>query len=370
MNRLLTILFVALIALPLAGNLAGADGGDPGAENRDLAPFPQWEGSWESARAYPDAFSRWFEDHFAFRGTLVRWYGEGRYFLLGVSPSSAVIKGDRGWLYYADDGGVEDYANATLMTPEEVGAWREALVRARDWLHDRRVAFVFTIAPDKHVIYPEHLPAVIRRVHDLSRTDQLFTALAGTGVCVVDVRPALVEAKGRERGYYLTDTHWNDRGAFVAYQRIIEAVRRQAPAVPPAWTREDFEPEQDEIEGRDLAGMMGLKHVLHEAELSLVPRRPRRARVIEPAGAAPDAELGRIVTEIPGSTLPRAVVFRDSFASHLAPFLSEHFSRTVYLWQNDFDASVVAEERPDVVIEEIVGRHLYGFIASPELVPR
>ena len=69
-------------------------------------------------------------------------------------------------------------------------------------------------------------------------------------------------------------------------------------------------------------------------------------------------------------SLPRAVIFRDSFASRLVPFLSEHFSRAVYLWQNDFDASVVAEEHPDVVIEEIVGRHLYEFIASPELVPR
>jgi hypothetical protein len=63
------------------------------------------------------------------------------------------------------------------------------------------------------------------------------------------------------------------------------------------------------------------------------------------------------------------VVFRDSFVSPLVPFLSEHFSRAVYLWQNDFDANAVLAERPDVVIQEIVGRHLYDFIPSPELVP-
>ena len=75
------------------------------------------------------------------------------------------------------------------------------------------------------------------------------------------------------------------------------------------------------------------------------------------------------VTEIPGSALPRAVIFRDSFASRLVPFLSEHFSRAVYLWQNDFDADIVEKEHADVVIQEIVGRHLYNFIPSPELVP-
>ena len=82
------------------------------------------------------------------------------------------------------------------------------------------------------------------------------------------------------------------------------------------------------------------------------------------------AQEGRLVTEIPGSSLPRAVIFRDSFVSRLVPFLSEHFGRAVYLWQNDFDADVVARERADVVIQEIVGRHLYGFIPSPELVPK
>jgi alginate O-acetyltransferase complex protein AlgJ len=115
--------------------------------------------------------------------------------------------------------------------------------------------------------------------------------------------------------------------------------------------------------------MMGLKRVLREVDLELVPRRARLARVVEPAGAEPAAEEGRLVTEVAGSTLPRAIVFRDSFGSRLVPFLSEHFSRVVYLWQNDFDADIVEREHPDIVIQEIVGRHLFGFIPSPELIP-
>lgn len=116
--------------------------------------------------------------------------------------------------------------------------------------------------------------------------------------------------------------------------------------------------------------MMGLKRALREINLTLIPRRPRLARVIEPRGAAPTDEEGLLMTEIPGSTLPRAVIFRDSCASRLVPFLSEHFSRASYLWQNDFDADVVQKERPDIVIQEIVGRHLYNFVPSPELIPQ
>ncbi len=367
---LVALMFIAVIALPLASNLTGHDGADAQAENRELAAMPVVDGSLGSLAAFPNGFSNWFEDHFGFRARLVRWYGESRLFALHVSPSTTVVRGRDGWLFYGDDGGMEDYANERPLTKDEVGVWRAAVVRARDWLAARGIAYVFTIAPDKHVIYPDEVPRSIQRLGAASRTDQVFAALAGTGVSTVDVRPALLAARARERIYFLTDTHWNDRGAFVAYQQIIAAVRRQVPAVPPAWTRDDFAPTERTIEGQDLAGMIGLTRVLHETDLTLTPTRPRLAKVIEPKGADATAEEGYLVTEIPGSTLPRAVIFRDSFTSRLAPFLSEHFSRAVYLWQNDFDADVVSREHPDVVIQEIVGRHLYGFIPSPELVPQ
>jgi len=367
MKLFLAIAFVVVISLPLAANLAGRDGADPGAENRELARFPEL--SWGSIPAFGGGLTRWFDDHFGFRSTLIKWYGEERLLGLGVSPSAAVIKGGDGWFFYADDNAVDDYATDAPLTPEAIANWRAAVLAARDWLRARGIAYVFTVAPDKHAIYPEELPSSLVRVNEMTRTDQLFTALQDTGLAV-DVRPALFEAKTRDRIYQRTDTHWNDRGAFAAYQQIIGAVRARVPSVPAAWTRDDFEPAVRDAVSGDLAGMMGLKRVLREEDLPLVPKRRRLAQVVEPAGAEPTAEEGRLVTEIPGSPLPRAVVFRDSFVSRLVPFLSEHFSRVVYLWQNDFDADAVANEHPDVVIQEIVGRHLYGFIPSPELVPR
>jgi hypothetical protein len=368
-HRLLCLLFVATISLPLAANLAGVDGGDPGAENRELAPFPHLERSMSSIAAFPAGFGGWFDDHFGFRSRLVRWYGESRLLVLHVSPSAAVIEGQDGWFFYGDDKSVEDYANVEPMTDTALANWREAILRARDWLRARGVAYVFTIAPDKHAIYADRMPAAIARVGDVSRADQLFTAQQDTGLAV-DVRAVELDARARERTYQQTDTHWNDRGALVAYQQIIGAVRARVPATPAAWSREDFVAADRTIEGLDLAGMMGLTRVLREVDLTLVPKRVRRARVVDPLGAGPTDELGRLVTEIDDPSLPRAVIFRDSFTSRLVPFLSEHFSRAVYLWQNDFDADVVTREHPAVVIQEIVGRHLYNFIPSPELVPK
>jgi hypothetical protein len=356
MRAALIVVFVALISVPLGLNLAGRDGGDPEGENRELVTFV-------GTNIRP-----WFDDHFGLRSTLVKWYGMTRLFGFGQSPSASVIKGQDGWFFYADDKAVEDYVSEDPLTSDALANWRSALVRARRWLAARHVAYVFLIAPDKHFMYADEMPPGIVRIGQMSRTDQFYGSLQDTGF-ILDVRPALIAERARERIYQKTDTHWNDRGAFVAYQSIVNAARVQRPDIPAPWTREDFEAVTRDVEGKDLAAMMGLKRVLREEDLELVPRRSRTAKVIEPAGGKPTDEEGRLVTEVPGSTLPRAVIFRDSFASALVPFLSEHFSRAVYLWQNDVDAQVVEQEHPDIVIQEIVGRHLHNFIPSPELVP-
>ncbi len=103
LHYLLVAAFVGVISLPLAANLAGRDGADGGAENRELASFPHVDGSWASVAAFGPGLSDWFDDHFGFRSTLVRWYGESRLFVLGVSPSAAVVKGEGGWFFYGDD---------------------------------------------------------------------------------------------------------------------------------------------------------------------------------------------------------------------------------------------------------------------------
>jgi hypothetical protein len=122
---------------------------------------------------------------------------------------------------------------------------------------------------------------------------------------------------------------------------------------------EDMESHTVPRTGFDLARMLGLGSVLVEEDLQLEPRGGRRFRVIEPARPSRDLMDARVVTEGPGQG-PRAVIFRDSFGSAMIPYLSEHFSRAVYLWQTNFDPALVEAERPTIVIQEWVGRHLYN----------
>jgi alginate O-acetyltransferase complex protein AlgJ len=357
LERLLIVVFLVVLALPPIGTMFGIQRATAAEENRTLAPRPHVEMTWASWRSFPAAFTRYFEDNFAFRPLFVRSQAAVRLNVLGVSPSPSVVKGRNGWWFYADDGAMLDYAEAQPFTMPELEVWRRTLQNANDWLRARGIVYLFVVAPDKHQVYPEYMPEAIRRAA-YSRIDQLVAYLAAhSTVQVLDLRPALWHAKSAERLYHRTDTHWNDRGAYVAYAEILSSLSPSFPALHPR-PKAMFEAHHVRAGGFDLARMMGLMGVLEEDNLTLESRRPRAARIVEPRTPNPNGIEARLVTTLPDASQPRAVIFRDSFGSAMIPFLSEHFSRAVYLWQYNVDPSVIELERPDVVIHQVVGRRL------------
>ena len=175
--------------------------------------------------------------------------------------------------------------NVEPLTPTALANWRDGgRARARLAARARHRATSSRSRRTSTRSTPRRCRRRSRALGDVSRTDQLFTALQDTGVAV-DVRPALFEAKARERIYQQTDTHWNDRGALVAYQQIIEAVRARVPATPPAWTRDDFDAGRRATSRRSIwPAMMGLKRVLREADLRAACRRRAAPRARRRAG--------------------------------------------------------------------------------------
>lgn len=363
-ERLVIVCFLAAVAVPGLATLAGVDAGATRGENRDLAPAPDVALSWSAGSAFPAAFTTWFEDHFAFRRRLVQWQAAFRLLALRVSPSPTVMRGKDGWLFYADDGALDDHLNAVPLTDADLATWTTTLQHAQDWLQARGIAYLFVVAPDKHAVYPEFLPDGLHRTPGPSRADQLVAHLrAHSTVPVLDLRPSLLEATRDARIYHRTDSHWNDLGAFVASQQILSRLHALTGGRLPGLTPDQagaFERSDGRVPGKDLARMLGLETWLSEDDPRLRPREAR-TRVVEPLGLNPGDDssaydLGRLATTAVGADLPRAVVYRDSFGSALVPFLSEHFSRALYLWEYDVDPRTIEAERPQVVIQEWASR--------------
>lgn len=336
---------------------------------RELAPAPASPRTLADLVAWPGAFEHYFDDRFAFRNRLI----DGRAMLLWkglrTSASETVIAGKSDWLFYAADGGIDDWTQEEPFTPDELETWRETLVKRQAFLSRRGIPFLFVIAPDKQMIYPEHMPDSLRRLRQDYRADQFaaFMRARAPEVRIVDLRSTVIAAKSAEPLYHRYDTHWNDRGALAGYQAIMTALREWFPAMRPL-QRSDFDTDPSVPSG-DKTTMLGLRDASKATMPGLVLRRGQGYRVVEPVVPDPYGEVGRLVTEHRDRSLPTTIVYRDSFAGRLIPFLSEHFSQATYYWQNEFEFADIERDKPDVVIQEFVARHFYAYVPYPGIIP-
>ena len=350
----LVVVFLAVITLPAAGKLLDLAPNGIHDEKRALAEFPEPPRNATALRSWPVRFERYFDDHFGFRDRLIRWHNVAKVRLLNVSPSPRVLLGKRGWLFYAGDGLVDYYTGTAGLTWTHPSGWREVLEARRLWLAERGYPYVFLVAPNKHTIYPEHLPEPLSAEWATPLLDRwMFHLASRSQVEVIDPRQALLAAKSDREVYYRTDTHWTDVGAHVAYVATIERLRVHFPRLVPR-PLEAFSLTTSPGEGGGLSRMLGLDDLLVETSTGLDKRSWSRAR-IKHAG-----ERFVRVSAIDDPSLPRAVVFHDSFGTALIPLLAEHFSRA-YFVRGGFNPAVVKRENPDVVIQIMCER----FVMQP-----
>jgi hypothetical protein len=332
-------------------------------ENRSPAPFPEWDGTAATLQPFLAGLESWFDDHFGFRKKLVRMHGRWKAKLFGESSSADVLTGRDGWLYFAGGRMIDNYVAAKGLGADELGAWQTLLETRRDWLAERGIAYLFVVAPNKETIYPEHLPEWLARKGAQTKLDQFVAHMrAHSSVAVLDLRPVLIAAKQTALTYFRTDSHWNALGAFVSAQAVVDAVGRQLPGGLEGLGLEDYALEFVDESAGDLVQMHGGEFVSSgRTTPKLTPRPPLAPLEIHTAPDLLDWVGGPhcvpVYTEREGPRR-RVLLFRDSFAEGWRPFLGQHFARAVYVTQFYWDAALIERERPDVVVDEVVERHL------------
>lgn len=365
--------FLAVIVLP---GLVQITGWNPGAvdsaEKRTLAEFPGVPHSWSALRNWPTNVDHWFQDHFGLRHMLIRAHSRWMYFVLHTSPQPKVILGRDGWLYlngkaFNDGDPVSDARAINPLPPAQLERWRWTFQDLSDWFTARGVPFIVALVPGKETMYPEHLPTYMTRVGP-ETTVQLANRhfKEHASFPVVDLYEAMQQARAEHLSYCTTDTHWNEFGAFRAYQAIMNKAAELKPGaglepLPEA----DFIREDYVHEGGDLAGMIDLKPALRNSYVIMHPRRARQAALT----MLDDTEIADAMTRLPDATRPRLLVLRDSFTVALIPYFGEHFSHGMYRWiSRGVDMKTIEKTRPDVVFFILGDRQLRHPLRYPATI--
>ncbi|TFG88736.1 MAG: hypothetical protein E4H17_01900, partial [Gemmatimonadales bacterium] len=286
----------------------------------------------------------YFTEDFGLRGNLIRWDTVVRLKLLHASPVSKLVFGSSGWIFYDSDkvpDGVTmlDFRGLAPFTPGDLVAVRSSLERQTRWCRERGIACVFIVVPNKETIYPEYLPKSVRRFVPRTRLDQVVEVIgADSTIMLIDLRGPLLRAKNRcpYPLYSRGGTHWNQLGAFYAYQAVLARLSRFFPRLRPHGL-DDFDVVVDRNSSDD--HWLGLReNVSCRFNLKQGNSRSRA-----------DAEIGKVV------------VIYDSSWDVLEPFLSLHIRRVV---QEHVDLSrdrsrpLIERERPDLVVYEMTERYL------------
>jgi alginate O-acetyltransferase complex protein AlgJ len=356
-----SVLFAAALLAPTVDALIRPDTarGPEAAEWRWAPPRPELDGTLATLLSFPEKYEQYFNDSVGLRDVLLRCRSIERVFVLDVSPTPTVLIGKERWMFYTGDHSIAVHRGLMPFSAADLELWRVALESQRDFLARREIDYVFVLGPDKESIYPDYMPAGQNRVGP-TRMDQLVEYLSAySTLAILDLRPALsAERKSDRRDdhlYFELGSHWNGRGNQVACREIQKRLRAHFPSVRPI-EPEDVVLEPTNYRGDSWARSMYIGDLIAQRPTTLRPSGTRQAQLVSNDGWPMPNHVQRLTVDDP--TLPRALIFHDSFGLGLEPVLGESFSHSTWSYETEFDTTLIESEHPDVVIAVFVERLL------------
>ena len=325
-------------------------------EKRELYTLP----TFSISEKFIDDFENYFDDNFGLRNSLINWGSSIKVNLFKSSVHPQNVKfGKSGWLFYNKiDGGIfNSYAHRNLLSNEELKSLVEVWENRKINLESKGIKYIMAVWPNKSTIYPEHIPLTMKaQIKDtLSKTNQILNFLhsSKSSIPFITVRTNLLEEKKKNKLYRKLDTHWNQVGAFYAYQYFMEKTSDILGVVP--YNLEDFTIKYHCESKGDLLSVLGICETnsfsetnptlqLTDNNLTITKSEGKYKNSLTFKNKKCDNRL-------------KVLIFRDSFTDALIPFFKNHFYETHFVWF-DYQKHIVDTLKPDIVITSFVERNI------------
>lgn len=296
----------------------------------------------------------YFEKSFAFRPEIITADAWIKSKIFGVSNVDSVIVGTDDWLYYSST--LDDYLGRNALTDQQAAGIVHNLMMIQNRVEQSGAKFLFTVAPNKNTLYPEHMPYqyAIKASENFNR-DTLGKALEQSEVNYCDL---FTTFEGQDEVlYFARDSHWNNKGALLASDTILDKLEKAHDdyAAVTVERRKDFVGDLDKM---------------------VFPATPRpeynhyygTEDCYEYVTNTTSVEDSLIRTHNPDAT-GSLYMYRDSFGNLLLPVFASAYANATFtksfpmMLGYDLDAN-----HPDTVIFEIAERNVDWFITEPPIM--
>lgn len=341
-----------MLLFPFAGLLLS--GTDAESESGEESTLPGLKS--ESGELNVDIlsdFGEYFSENFAFRKGYVsanaKLYGT----LFNASVTDQVLLGTDGWMYYTNT--LNDYTTTHTATDRCINNCIHNLKLIQDYTEACGSTFLLTIAPNKNSIYDENMPYYYNAGDGENTYSKLEKKIAEAGINYVNLYDAFENED--EVLYLKQDSHWNNKGAALAFQTIMDAA--------------------------------GLEHESYDdmAYDVIADHTGDLAKMVYPLNYEPEENyyyqkdwsynyVGEVETNMDNwieTTSPESdnvlLMYRDSFGESLLPFFADEFGSAYFSRLVPYNLNNITSYNPDYVIIERVERRISSFAESAAIMP-
>lgn len=366
------VIFSLLISLPLLLQLLGVNLNVRNTENRKLKESPRFTfeqtrvsrgslqkmlGVYRDVISFKNAYDHYYKDNFVFKNLLFKSYYFIQNDVFGVEPlAHKVVRGTNGWFFLGDSYSdvIKESKAMISFNEKELEQIKKSMLEKKAWLAKRNIDFYIAVAPNKHSVYGNELPIV--KGNKITKLEQVNRLLTSEGLNFVDLS-ANFPGNNKFRLYHKTNTHWNDYGAYWAYNVLISKIVEKYPSLK-VMKFNDFKVKTEISNQEDLTGMLDI----NVEEQCIILEHPSEIAQEVPSTLPIPPNIKDYVFHYTSTINSiKVLTFRDSFFSALMKFTKESFGESVYVWSL-FDKNVVEAEKPNIVIWEIVERDLDHFL--------
>ncbi len=358
MKKILLIIFtvfcVAVCAVPSLGMIFRPTDEPIGNERQTPAPsVTNKDGSFNFS--YFTQLGGYYEKHFAFRPEMIQADASIQAGLFKTSNIDTVVVGNNDWLYYTSS--TDDYLGKNTLTQSEINGVINNLKVIQTYSESNGAHFLFTVAPNKNTLYPGNMPYTYSaKVSDTRNRDLLHSALKDSGVNYCNLFEPL--SAQDETLYFARDSHWNNKGALLAYNSILNQLNQP---------HDDYS-SAEVTRKKDFAGDLSkmLYPVSSEPEYNYYYGAEEKYAYTTDTKSVEDT---LIKTENPNSS-GTLYMYRDSFGNALVPFFASAYNTATFT--KAFPMNIrqdLASNKPDTFVMELVERNIKWLITMPPMLP-
>lgn len=284
-----------------------------------------------------------------------------------------------GWIYLINDGSdyPDYYFGRRQWGQREFDRANQVLQTRVEKLESEGRKYCKIVIPEKSVVYPEFLPRVFEAERmSSSRPASVLKAGGASNYWYLDDH--LIDAKSYGEVYFRGDSHTNWLGSWFVYEFIYRRIKQHfGSSIGPLLGLECFSNRTINYAG----DLYGLLHEEDRYALNTTWGKPNYPNFLTPSvlyELKPEFQSAERVKpkntwkrlgerpyfeyENSKSSLPKAVIFRDSTCDFVVEPLAQHFSRSVFVWDKGFVyEDIIRQEKPDIVLHVMAERFLVQY---------